>query len=314
MPLFFGLFLVIVLSALSTALVSLVCTQIQLLGSSGPIAPRATADPTCVPIGIYGANKPNPEAAVLSGNMPFIFYYFFHAENDRKIPILCSCPGQLQSEGAVSKHCAGCNPGASPNPCWVHGFGVWGEVDGSHPEPFPPVDGGIALLHHPQCPSWSQTGRARTVGWQKPGIRAMLCCRMLSSPSAGDTKAGGPQPIGQGTLGTTKPLMGTVMAAWRGPCVMPGCPPRLVGQARDPLKDNPILLRSGNPPPALWCCCLQPFGPTAVTICASVSPPQAAHRPPGLGFQPCWRGVTKTKPYKLHCHDMQLFPVSGTAS
>lgn len=67
----FGLFLVIVLSALSTALVSLVCTQIQLLGSTGPVTPRASAGPTHVLIGICGGNKPNPEAAMPSGDMPF---------------------------------------------------------------------------------------------------------------------------------------------------------------------------------------------------------------------------------------------------
>lgn len=102
-------------------------------------------------------------------------------------------------------------------PAGYGGFGAQGEEAGSHSEPFPPADGGIALLHHPQCPSQSHTGRARTVGWHKPGIRVMLCFRMLSSPTAGDTKAGRPQPAEQGTLGTSKRLMGKAMAAWRGP-------------------------------------------------------------------------------------------------
>lgn len=159
----------------------------------------------------------------------------------------------------------------------------------------------LLCFYHPtgsQSPSQSHAGKAGTGGWHggrpatEPGRREMGGFQGgCSSPFAGDTRTDGAQPAGD--TGLAEHLMGMAMAArprvgmaLHGARVSPGAG----GMGKGTEKVTSVFLRRWTTPPAP-CHWLLPLDPTAVPLCASVSPTTELRH--GAQFSSLIRGAAR---------------------
>lgn len=119
-----------------------------------------------------------------------------------------------------------------------------------------------------------------------------------SSPFAGDKRTDGPQPAAQGDTGTAEHLVGDgSLAEGRDGLTWGRVSPGAYGMG----KGTERVTSRGTPAPP-QCHWLLPFGPTAVPLCASVSPDrQLRYRPPQCPDFQSHRGGLALRVYMHAC-------------